>query len=46
MMLHGQDLRNGLVDETVLPGTDPNLLAGRFTHIVVDEVQELTDVEG
>ncbi|PDP88187.1 AAA family ATPase [Glycomyces fuscus] len=44
-MLRGQDLRNSLVDETVLPGTDPDLLAGPFAHIVVDEAQELTDAE-
>jgi superfamily I DNA/RNA helicase len=44
-MLLGQDMRNALVNETALPGTDPDLLAGPFAHIVVDEAQELTDAE-
>ncbi len=44
-MLHGQDLRDSLVDRTALPGTDTDLLAGPFAHIVVDEAQELTDAE-
>ncbi|MEO3799529.1 RNA polymerase recycling motor ATPase HelR [Nonomuraea sp. B1E8] len=44
-MLHGQDLRDALVDEDALPGTEPDLLAGPFAHIVVDEAQELTDAE-
>jgi superfamily I DNA/RNA helicase len=44
-MLRGQDLQNTLVDETALPSTDPDLLAGPFAHIVVDEAQELTDAE-
>ncbi|MGI5404845.1 RNA polymerase recycling motor ATPase HelR [Streptomyces sp. CA-135486] len=44
-MLHGQDLQDTLVDETALPGTEPDLLAGPFAHIVVDEAQELTDAE-
>ncbi|MFE3456506.1 RNA polymerase recycling motor ATPase HelR [Nocardiopsis aegyptia] len=44
-MLHGQDLRDSLVDEAALPGTDPDLLSGTFAHIVVDEAQELTDAE-
>jgi superfamily I DNA/RNA helicase len=39
------DLQDALVDESVLPGTDPDLLAGPFAHIVVDEAQELTDAE-
>jgi hypothetical protein len=41
-MLGAQDV---LVDETALPSTDPDLLAGPFAHIVVDEAQELTDAE-
>jgi hypothetical protein len=41
-MLGAQDI---LVDETALPSTDPDLLAGPFAHIVVDEAQELTDAE-
>ena len=44
-MLRGQDLQDALVDEAALPGTDPDLLAGPFAHIVVDEAQELTDAE-
>ncbi|MFF3843126.1 RNA polymerase recycling motor ATPase HelR [Streptomyces sp. NPDC001930] len=44
-MLHGQDLKDSLVDEAALPGVEPDLLAGPFAHIVVDEAQELTDAE-
>ncbi len=44
-MLRGHDLQGALVDEAALPGTDPDLLAGPFAHIVVDEAQELTDAE-
>jgi DNA helicase IV len=45
IMLHGQDMRDALVDESALPSADPDLLAGPFAHIVVDEAQELTDAE-
>ncbi|MFI1620065.1 RNA polymerase recycling motor ATPase HelR [Streptomyces lydicus] len=44
-MLRGQDLQHSLIDETALPGADPDRLAGPFAHIVVDEAQELTDAE-
>jgi DNA helicase IV len=44
-MLRGHDLQDTLVDETALSSTDPDLLAGPFAHIVVDEAQELTDAE-
>ncbi|WP_405603641.1 AAA family ATPase [Streptomyces sp. NBC_01410] len=44
-MLRGQDLKDALIDETALPGTEPDLLAGPFAHVVVDEAQELTDAE-
>ncbi|WP_327327580.1 AAA family ATPase [Streptomyces sp. NBC_01210] len=44
-MLHGRDLQDTLVDETAQPGAEPDLLAGPFAHIVVDEAQELTDAE-
>ncbi|WP_393053639.1 RNA polymerase recycling motor ATPase HelR [Streptomyces sp. LN549] len=44
-MLHGQDLKDTLVDGSALPGGEPDLLAGPFAHIVVDEAQELTDAE-
>jgi hypothetical protein len=43
--LRHQDLRDALVDEDVLPRAEPDLLAGPFAHIVVDEAQELTDAE-
>ncbi len=33
------------VDDTALPLPDPDLLAGPFAHVVVDEAQELTDAE-
>ncbi|MEY2241608.1 RNA polymerase recycling motor ATPase HelR [Streptomyces sp. BF23-18] len=44
-MLRGQDLRDSLIDEGGLPAAEPDLLAGPFAHIVVDEAQELTDAE-
>jgi superfamily I DNA/RNA helicase len=44
-MLRHPDLRENLVDQTALPSTNPDLLAGPFAHIVVDEAQELTDAE-
>jgi DNA helicase IV len=44
-MLRGQDLKAALVDEAALPAVNPDLLAGPFAHIVVDEAQELTDAE-
>lgn len=44
-MLRQADLQEVLVDETALSSTDPDLLAGPFTHIVVAEAQELTDAE-
>lgn len=44
-MLRGQDLQDTLIDEGALPGAEPDLLAGPFAHIVVDEAQELTDAE-
>jgi hypothetical protein len=44
-MLRGEDFQDILVDEAALPATDPDLLAGPFAHIVVDEAQELTDAE-
>jgi DNA helicase IV len=44
-MLRGQDLQETLVSGTAPPGTDPDLLAGPFAHVVVDEAQELTDAE-
>jgi hypothetical protein len=44
-MLRGEDLQTMLVDENALASADPDLLAGPFAHIVVDEAQELTDAE-
>ncbi|MEU6377033.1 RNA polymerase recycling motor ATPase HelR [Streptomyces sp. NPDC046909] len=44
-MLRGQDAQVSLVDESELTAADPDLLAGPFAHIVVDEAQELTDAE-
>ncbi|MFD6100554.1 RNA polymerase recycling motor ATPase HelR [Nocardiopsis flavescens] len=44
-MLLVEDMRNSLVDESVLPGADRDALAGPFAHIVVDEAQELTDAQ-
>ncbi|WP_405865968.1 MULTISPECIES: RNA polymerase recycling motor ATPase HelR [unclassified Streptomyces] len=44
-MLHGKDLQDSLIDETALPTAEPDVLAGPFAHIVVDEAQELTDAE-
>lgn len=43
--LRQQDLQEMLVDEDALPAVDPDLLAGPFAHIVVDEAQELTDAQ-
>jgi Viral (Superfamily 1) RNA helicase len=45
VMLRGQDMRDALVDETVLSRAEPDRLAGPFAHIVVDEAQELTDAQ-
>jgi superfamily I DNA/RNA helicase len=44
-MLRRPDAQNSLVNEAALPSADPDLLAGPFAHIVVDEAQELTDAE-
>ena len=44
-MLRHPDIRLNLVDEDAVPRADPDLLAGPFAHIVVDEAQELTDAE-
>jgi DNA helicase IV len=43
--LRHQDLRDALVDQDAVPTADPDLLAGPFAHIIVDEAQELTDAE-
>jgi len=44
-MLRGDDARVSLVNEAELSIAEPDLLAGPFAHIVVDEAQELTDAE-
>jgi DNA helicase IV len=44
-MLRGEDFQDVLVDQAALPAADPDLLAGPFAHVVVDEAQELTDAE-
>ncbi len=44
-MLRGQDAQSVLVDQAAGPSADPDLLAGPFAHVVVDEAQELTDAE-
>ncbi|MGF6835718.1 hypothetical protein QF015_003916 [Paenarthrobacter sp. TE4293] len=44
-MLRGDDMRDKLVDRDALPVIDPDVLAGPFAHIVVDEAQELSDAE-
>ena len=43
--LRHQDLQDALIDQDALPTAEPDLLAGPFAHIVVDEAQELTDAE-
>ncbi|MFI9243669.1 RNA polymerase recycling motor ATPase HelR [Streptomyces sp. NPDC053086] len=40
-----EDFQRNLVDESELATVEPDLLAGPFAHIVVDEAQELTDAE-
>ncbi|NDU77444.1 AAA family ATPase [Actinomadura sp. DSM 109109] len=44
-MLRGEDFHDSLVDEGALTAADPDLLAGPFAHVVVDEAQELTDAQ-
>ncbi|GAA0817384.1 RNA polymerase recycling motor ATPase HelR [Spirilliplanes yamanashiensis] len=44
-MLRQPDLRDVLAGGAALSTADPDLLAGPFAHIVVDEAQELTDAE-
>ncbi len=43
--LRQDGIRDTLVDDAALPDVDPDLLAGPFAHVVVDEAQELTDAE-
>lgn len=45
VMLRGADLRESLATADRPTGVEPDLLAGPFAHIVVDEAQELTDAQ-
>ncbi|MEU6247189.1 RNA polymerase recycling motor ATPase HelR [Glycomyces sp. NPDC047010] len=45
ILLKGLDLQDALVHYEDLETADPDLLAGPFAHVVVDEAQELTDAE-
>ena len=42
-MLRGEDLSGALLDQD--GAADPDVFAGPFAHVVVDEAQELTDAE-
>ncbi|WP_208542948.1 RNA polymerase recycling motor ATPase HelR [Nocardioides euryhalodurans] len=44
-MLRVSDAQSIIIDESTLEAADPDLLAGPFAHVVVDEAQELTDAE-
>jgi len=44
-MLRQESMQEALVDPAALPAFDPDVLAGPFAHVVVDEAQELTDAE-
>lgn len=44
-MLSRSDLRTALVDDGALPAAPADPFAGPFTHVVVDEAQELTDAQ-
>ncbi|WP_308797456.1 RNA polymerase recycling motor ATPase HelR [Agromyces silvae] len=44
-MLRREDAQHSLIDESEAPSADPDLLAGPFAHVIVDEAQELTDAE-
>ncbi len=43
--LRQESLRDALVDVGAQADAEPDLLAGPFAHVVVDEAQELTDAE-
>ncbi|ESU46955.1 putative helicase [Streptomyces sp. HCCB10043] len=45
VMLRGEDLRESLATADRPSGVEPDVLAGPFAHIVVDEAQELTDAQ-
>lgn len=44
-MLMGIDAENTLARDTEAPGAHADRLAGPFSHIIVDEAQELTDAQ-
>ncbi|GAA1833657.1 RNA polymerase recycling motor ATPase HelR [Agromyces salentinus] len=44
-MLRGEDVQHTLLEQAAPTRSDPEVLAGPFAHIVVDEAQELTDAE-
>ncbi|MEV7141413.1 RNA polymerase recycling motor ATPase HelR [Streptomyces tauricus] len=44
-MLRGEDAKVSMVDESELTTAEPDVLAGPFAHVVVDEAQELTDAQ-
>ncbi len=44
-MLRQESMQEALVNPAALPTFDPDVLAGPFAHVVVDEAQELTDAE-
>lgn len=43
--LRQEPFADRLVDEDALPALTPDVLAGPYAHVVVDEAQELTDAE-
>ncbi|MDN3241764.1 RNA polymerase recycling motor ATPase HelR [Glycomyces tritici] len=45
ILLKGADLQDALVHYEDLEAPEPDLLAGPFAHVIVDEAQELTDAE-
>jgi DNA helicase IV len=45
ILLKGADLQDALVHYEDLETAEPDLLAGPFAHVIVDEAQELTDAE-
>ena len=45
VMLRQASMQDLLVDSAALLDVDPDVLAGPFAHVVVDEAQELTDAE-
>ncbi|MBO3731986.1 RNA polymerase recycling motor ATPase HelR [Glycomyces niveus] len=45
ILLKGADLQDALVHYEDFETADPDLLAGPFAHVIVDEAQELTDAE-